>query len=78
MGLVGGDWNMTGLFSIQLGMMIPSDSYFFRGIETTNQDICLYIYIHTYSTIYIYIEKEYSHNKNMGNKEDPGGVGEQI
>jgi hypothetical protein len=36
--LVGGDWNMTGLFFHILGNLIPTDELiFFRGIETTNQ-----------------------------------------
>ena len=36
--LLGGDWNMTGLFSHILRRIIPIDELiFFRGIETTNQ-----------------------------------------
>ena len=40
--------------SIQLGIFIPTDNIFFRGIETTNQ-INRYIYIHTYIYTYIYL-----------------------
>ena len=38
--LVGGDWNMNGIFSHSVGngIIIPSDELiFFRGFETTNQ-----------------------------------------
>ena len=36
--LVGGDWNMTGLFSHIFGMSSSQlTSIFFRGVETTNQ-----------------------------------------
>ena len=39
--ILGGDWNMTGLFFHSVGIfIIPIMTFiFFRGIETTNQMI---------------------------------------
>ena len=61
--LVGGDWNMTGLFFHSVGkFLIPIEELiFFRGFETTNQYLyphCIdnrymYIYVYTYTDIQV-------------------------
>ena len=42
--LVGGDWNMTGLFSPYTGnFIIPFDSYFSEGFKYDQPDSILYL-----------------------------------
>ena len=49
--LVGDDWNMTFIsHSVGNGNIIPIDEFIcFRGIETTNQNIVYYGFIHLIS-----------------------------
>ena len=53
--LAGGDWNMTGSFYHIFGMSSSQLTFiFFRGVETTNRSIVLFIFGTDVSIAYSY------------------------
>ena len=68
--LVGGDWNMTGLFSHSAGNNHPNWLIFFRWVETTNQYSYILLQLVLLSIIATVIQVYYN-LYNIANWKDP-------